>query len=153
MGALGHVVRLTGGGEPLTVVGIAKDIRPSIRDDASRTRWAVYVPLAQASEELLGQATIEVRTQGAPLTYVRTQDDVVRADSSTERSLALLASTLGAYALVLAVVGLSGVLLYSVRQRTRELAVRRALGASAWSVASLVLRDAVHLAGIGLAGC
>nr|WP_255441911.1 ADOP family duplicated permease [Corallococcus sp. Z5C101001] len=169
MGALGHVVRLTGGGEPLTVVGIAKDIRPSIRDDASRTRWAVYVPLAQASEELLGQATIEVRTQGAPLsvvlalrkelealapgvplTYVRTQDDVVRADSSTERSLALLASTLGACALVLAVVGLSGVLLYSVRQRTRELAVRRALGASAWSVASLVLRDAVQLAGIGL---
>ncbi|MBU8900364.1 ABC transporter permease [Corallococcus sp. M34] len=169
MGALGHVVRLSGGGEPLTVVGIAKDIRPALRDDAGRTRWAIYVPLTQASGELLGQATIEVRTQGAPLSflpalrkevealapglpllYVRTQDDVVRADSSTDRSLALLASTLGACALVLAVVGLSGVLLYSVRQRTRELAVRRALGASAWSVASLVLRDAVHLAGVGL---
>lgn len=168
MDALGRVVRLRGS-EALTVVGIVRDIRPAIREDSGRTRWAVYVPHAQAPRELLGQATIEVRTQGAPLAllptlraelealapglpllHTRTQEDAVLEYSSTERSLALLAGALGACALVLAVVGLGGVLLYSVRQRTRELAVRRALGASAGSVARLVLADAAWLAGMGL---
>jgi putative ABC transport system permease protein len=63
----------------------------------------------------------------------------------------ILLSAFAGLALLLAAVGIFGVISYSVAQRTQELGIRRALGADSWSVMRLVLTQGLGLAGIGLA--
>ena len=69
---------------------------------------------------------------------------------SSERTIALLASTFGALAVLLAGIGLYGILAYSTAQRTREIGIRMALGAQRWTVVHLLLREIFLLAGIAV---
>ncbi|MDE1175805.1 MAG: ABC transporter permease [Edaphobacter sp.] len=87
------------------------------------------------------------------LTVVRfmTFGEQIRAQFDQERLLAQLTLMFGILALILASVGLYGVTAYSVAKRTPEIGVRMALGASRGSVVSMVLREAMMQAGIGLA--
>jgi putative ABC transport system permease protein len=77
--------------------------------------------------------------------------DVVSADFQQEKMIATLTSLFGALGLVLAAVGLYGVMAYTVEQRTSEIGVRMALGADRGSVVKMVLRGAFSQIGIGLA--
>ena len=80
-------------------------------------------------------------------------DDLLRGSVAQPSFRATLVGSFSALALLLAMVGLGGVVAYSVRQRTREIGVRMSLGATPRSVALLVLRDAARLAVVGaLAG-
>jgi putative ABC transport system permease protein len=85
------------------------------------------------------------------MTRARTMDEIARQATSRQRFRAVLVVVFGGLALVLAMVGVFGVLAYSVEQRTREFGVRIALGATAQTVLRLVLTSAARVIGAGAA--
>jgi putative ABC transport system permease protein len=86
-----------------------------------------------------------------PITAFRTVNEQVNRSLNTERILATLSGAFGALALLLSLVGLYGVMSLVVTQRTREIGLRIALGATGSSAVWLVLRDAVAMVAAGAA--
>src|SRR5713101_3750808 len=86
-----------------------------------------------------------------PITCCRTLDEQIDRSLNTERMLAALSSSFGTLALLLSLVGLYGVMSFVVTQRTREIGIRLALGATRGSAIWLVLRDALVMIAAGTA--
>jgi predicted permease len=86
-----------------------------------------------------------------PISYFRTLDEQIDRSLNTERMLAALSSSFGTLALLLSLVGLYGVMSFVVTQRTREIGIRLALGATRLSTIWLVLRDALVMIAGGTA--
>jgi ABC-type antimicrobial peptide transport system permease subunit len=85
------------------------------------------------------------------LSELKTVDQQISESLSNERLIALLSVSFGVLAMLLAAIGLYGVLAYSTAQRTREIGIRMALGARRTTVVRLVLGDVLWLAGISMA--
>ena len=101
--------------------------------------------MSAAIQEELRQAT------GLPVSDVRTMTDVVSLSTSRERFNMWLMTVFGSAALLLAAIGIYGLMAYSVVQRTQELGIRMALGAEAAHLRSMVVSQGMRLAGIGVA--
>src|SRR5215475_12541159 len=86
-----------------------------------------------------------------PIAYFRTFDEQVNRSLNTERMLAALSSSFGSLALLLSLIGLYGVMSFVVTQRTREIGIRLAMGATRSAAVWLVLRDALVMVGGGIA--
>ncbi len=152
----------------MEIVGVVKDaISDNLREPPPP---AVYRPYFQRPQEI-GNATFEVYATGAlaqvadalhdelrvvlpqaPVQYqVQTLTQQVERSLAQERMLATLATGFGLVALLLAAVGLYGLLAYTVSRRTGEIGVRMALGARQRDVQWLVLADALRLVAMGIA--
>ena len=149
----------------ITVVGVVGHTLHTGFDD-DQTRVQVYFPVAQIPQRSFG---FTVRTSGdplaalpslraavravdadLPLASVNTMDDLITQTTGPRRFAVLLLGGFAGLAVVLAMIGLYGVMSYTVTQRTRELGVRLALGAAASEVLSLVMRQGVWLAVLGV---
>ncbi len=86
-----------------------------------------------------------------PLIAFRTHDDLINGLLRTERLLSFVSAAFGVVALVLAAIGLGGLLAYAVARRTNEIGVRMALGAAAGDVIAMVLRDSIWMVAAGIA--
>jgi putative ABC transport system permease protein len=87
---------------------------------------------------------------GVPLANVASMDQLLQRSLATSAFRSRLLSAFAVIALVLAVVGLYGVLAYTVTQRTREIGVRIALGAGAGAVVSIVVKHGMRLVTLGI---
>jgi putative ABC transport system permease protein len=147
----------------LTIVGVVADTR---RGGIGRPAWAeLYVPLTQSADPRL---TVLVRTAGDPITMARAAQEQVWAIDSAQpvasittlkellaraqanrRFTMMMLGVFAVVALLLAAVGIYGVIAYSTAQRTHEIGVRVALGATRVDVLHMVLRDGLRIGALG----
>ena len=97
------------------------------------------------------RAIVHKADPALPITYFRTLEEQVDRSLNTERILATLSGGFGTLALLLSLVGIYGVMSFVVTQRTREIGIRMALGATGASAIWLVLRDAIVMIVAGMA--
>jgi predicted permease len=150
------------------IVGVVKDSRyTSPRDPMPAT---IYLPYAQTTLGRLGPMTVAVRStlqpsavasavraamadvdRDVPITDLKTQSAQLDETLSTERTFTRLLLAFGAFALLLASIGVHGVTAYSVVRRTSEIGVRVALGAHQIDVLGLILRQVIGVTLVGVA--
>jgi putative ABC transport system permease protein len=151
--------------KPARIVGIASEVRQSLEESA----WpdSVYVAFAQNPPPF---AMLVIRTAGDPLSFtkavraqvqgldadqpiadVQTMNDLVEAEVGQRRLLLVLLGSFAGVALLLALIGIYGVIAYSVAQRTQEVGIRRALGAQQIDILRLVIGQGLILALAGIA--
>jgi predicted permease len=161
--ALGHhVSRPHRPATDAVIVGVVKDVKHmTVRDPAMATSYTLFAqaekpegltyyvrtwqpPQAAANSIRAAIANIDTKLIVGNLT---TMNDEIDESLLAERTIALLATTFGILATVLAGIGLYGILAYSTAQRTREIGIRMALGARRATVVKLILREVMILAG------
>jgi putative ABC transport system permease protein len=176
--ALGHRID-TGTGDNqrrwMTIVGVVRDIRERGLDLVLKS--AVYVPFPQAAITFFQPSEIAVLVsqdgsqdtrrdplslskdlqqavwsidRKQPVSNIRTMDAIVDSELSNRTQILWLLGAFAALALLLAALGIYGVLSYVVSQRTREIGLRVAIGASQWDVVRMILGYSARLTAMGL---
>jgi predicted lysophospholipase L1 biosynthesis ABC-type transport system permease subunit len=158
---------------PRQIVGIVGDTRDAPNRDPFPT---MYIPLAQMPDgetalnsrvaplwwvvrtqsephALATQVTSALReaTGGLPVAHIRTMDEIFRLNISRQRFNVLLLTVFGLSGLLLAAVGIYGLMAFSVEQRTQELGIRMAMGAQTSHLRNMVLGQGMILTVIGVA--
>src|ERR1019366_715642 len=163
----GNAVRrtFTYGGNKITIVGVARDAKYAwLTED--RTSF-VYLPIAQrwlpkqvlivrgglsSSQLALAiQQTVQSMDRGLPTPIVTTLREANSIVLLPQRVAAIVTGALGLIGLVMATVGLYGIISYSVSRRGREIGIRVALGARKSDVLGMVVREGMLLAALGVA--
>jgi putative ABC transport system permease protein len=148
-----------------TVIGVNADIRADgLGDDVRDEVYFSSAQFVQRGMSLLVRGSVPVTTLAPairrtvagidpllPVSGMRTMAAVIDDSVATPRFTSLLLSCLGLLGLVLAVIGIYGVIAYFVAQRTNEIGIRMALGADRASVVAMVVRQGVVLALLGIA--
>ena len=164
---IGHFVQRGPGAPKITIVGVVNDIRRAGKED--RINPGVYLCSGQTNLYPVPLADFAVRTAGdpramvnaisrevwaidkdQPITNVRTMDEIIDAAMAQRRFQTLLLLIFAGVAVALAIVGIYGVLSYSVGQRMAELGIRVALGARPSAIMAMVLRQAGALIAAGI---
>ena len=156
-GALGHRIQIADSKAPWrTIVGVVKDVRERGYEPAQKP--GVYLPYAQVPDTWAIPEYLVIRTAteptaivaavrhaiasvdaDQPVSNVRTMDDIIDLDVAGRAQQFTLLGMFSSLALLMAAVGLYGVLSYAVTQRKHEIGVRLALGASGSNIVQIVL--------------
>jgi len=161
---------------PVRIVGVVGHVKQwgLDSDDTSKVRDQIYIPFLQIPDRFMTEGVAgvpivlrtipeplslvnAVRTQIAgpardqPIYSVRTMEQIISGSLAERRFTMLLLIIFAATALLLAAVGIYGVMSYAVTRRTHELGIRAALGASRREIVGLVVRQGMKVAGVGMA--
>ena len=155
-------------GESLEIIGVLADVKT--QDTREPVIPAVYRPILQLPDESAYTVNIQIRTNGDPTAVggpvrqmlnqiddklpvygVTTMREQMGERLNQDRLIAQLVSFFGALALILACIGLYGVMAHGVMRRTNEIGIRMALGAKGGNIAWMVLRETLVLVLCGLA--
>lgn len=152
---------------PRQIIGIVGDVRDQGLEHAPRP--IMYVPQAQSTTSFNGGVTawivrtrrdarlivpiIQARMRqaiGLPVSDIKMMNDIVALSTARQRLSAILMAVFGGAALLMAVIGIYGLMAYTVEQRTQEIGIRIALGADSSTVRNMVIRDGMAMAGAGI---
>jgi putative ABC transport system permease protein len=151
---------------PIEIVGVVSDAKyRSLRNDTEAQAFfpflagpdvngfTMYVRTMTAPEAMFStlRQVVHGLDPNLPLYAMQTFETRVERSVSNERLIASLSSVFGVLATLLAMIGLYGVMAYTVARRTREIGIRMALGALSRDVAGMILREVTILVAIGLA--
>ncbi|HEX5965403.1 MAG TPA: ABC transporter permease, partial [Pyrinomonadaceae bacterium] len=158
----------TDSGATLEIVGVIGDVKSA--DTREPANPAVFRPILQIQDEAAYSVNIQIRTNGDPAAVtpavrqminqiddklpiygVTTMHEQIAERLNQDRLSAQLVSFFGVLALILACIGLYGVMAHGVARRTNEIGIRMALGAKGGNIAWMVLRETLVLVFIGLA--
>jgi predicted permease len=158
----------TDNGAALEIVGVVRNIKSE--DTREPHRPAVYRPILQIQDQSAYSVTLQIRTTNdptpvaapvrqmlnqiddkLPIFGVMSMQEQIRDQLNQDRLIAQLVSFFGALALILACIGLYGVMAQGVARRTNEIGIRMALGAKGGNIAWMVLRETLVLVVVGLA--
>jgi len=124
---------------------------PSMRNNYRNAYFALRTALPPMALTPAARKAVAAIDPNVPLANITTQDAVRDRNINQERLLATLCGALAGLALLLSCIGLYGLMAYHVARRTREFAIRMALGASRRNIADPILREALLLAALGVA--
>lgn len=155
------------------IVGVAGDMRGNGLD--RNPAPTMYIPIAQMPDKVTAlnsritplwwivrspqephalakpiSVALRESSGGLPVAHIRSMDEIVVTTTSRQRFNMLLLTIFGASALLVAAIGIYGLMAYSVQQRTQELGIRMALGAQTSAIRNMVVRQGMLLAGIGI---
>jgi predicted permease len=162
---IGRMVGLDRDTFDVEIVGLVKDTKyTGLREEPIRMVYVPYRPgpwgaqfavhLRTAGDPMALASTLRQKVaeldRSAPVFNIRTADEDIRRSLLRERLVATITTLFGGLALLLAALGLYGVLSYGVAQRTREFGIRIAIGAEAPSIVTLVMREAGWVVGGGI---
>jgi predicted permease len=163
--AIGKRVRMDSHGDYLEVVGVVRDVK--YKQLAEKPLFFGYRPLSQGYRSAMTlhvrttadplpvinqvRAEVKILDPDLPLTNIETMQEHMRLPSGPAKLLALLSSAFGVLALLLAAIGLYGVMAYTVGNRTHEIGIRMALGAQTSGIRRLVIGQGMRLALTGIA--
>jgi predicted permease len=151
---------------PIEIVGVVRDAKyTDVRDETQRqvffpyleqnnpTAFTAYVRTSRDAESMFRQIrmTLQQLDPNLPISGTRTLDHQISLSLRNERLVATMSSVFGVLATLLAVVGLYGVMAYTVSRRTREIGIRMALGARMSNIGWLVIREVLTIVAIGIA--
>jgi predicted permease len=173
--AIGQQIKFGDNDKPnvMQIVGIVAHVKQYGLEETNPVKMQFYIPLAQAPSDYLSQALeqifVVVRGTGdssalsqsirsklaqldatLPLYAVQTYSEVIQQDTEVKRFTTSLLTAFAGIALLLAAIGIYGVLSYAVEQRTHEIGIRMALGASGGSVLRMIITQAMRTVAIGL---
>ena len=137
-------------------VGVAADVAPEIYVPFAQRPWAnIYLLVRTAGDPHMFVSAVRARVLALdheqPVTAIQTLDELLESGAAQPRFTTFLLGTLSGTALLLAIVGIYGVIAYSVAERTQEMGIRIALGAERTDILRLVLGQGLVLALSGIA--
>jgi putative ABC transport system permease protein len=139
--------------EPIMYVPIAQlpDGLTASQNTQSAIMWAVRTKLNPYSLSANIQRELRIASGGLPVAHIRSMDEVLVQSMARNRFNMMLLSIFAGLAMLLAAIGIYGVMSYTVGQRVHEIGIRMALGARPGNVLLLVLRQGLSLALLGIA--